>query len=137
MNPTKQNILTGEKLLAQKQGFLDRANAYTDNEPVGVRLLVDMKKVELEEQVATITQRLEKLRKQYIVEFEAESKEANEKMGTAIMLGKRIDGKEPVAISGKVQELIEEVKTCEDQERKNDIFYELQGHIKFLKEKVE
>lgn len=141
MNPTKKSILTGEALLKQKQGFLDRIHKllFTQTtmqyDPCAA-ILLEMKNLELQEQVDTITTRLEKLRKQYLVEFEAESKEANEKMGSLIMIGKSLAGKEPIAISTKIQELIAELTPRPEQEHFNDVFYELQSHINFFKKKV-
>ena len=142
MNQTKKNILVGEKLHAQKQDFLNRINNMrsfvlpsTSFSDAGIQLLLDITKVELEDHIANISDRLAKERKRYIIEFEAESKETNENIGKMVIIGSQYAGKDPLAITDKIQELIAEYKTQPEQERKNDIFYEISDHIKILKPK--
>jgi len=135
MNPDKKIIIEGERHLKQKEELLEKIDSVSGNEDA-ISLLLNIKREELAEQVVTINKRLEKVRNQFIISFEKESAEANEKMPIAIMLGQKYVGKEPTEISSAIQMLIAEYKEGNwDQERKNDIYFAL-CHITFFQTKV-
>lgn len=136
MNPQKKLIQEGERHLAEKKAFIERIKACKHVVQPGVDILVDIEKAKLEEAVATINARLEKLHKEFLVSFEAESAEVNQKLGGALMMASQLAGKEPLAITEKVTELAAKLKTEEDQEAKNDLFYAMMSHVNFIKQKV-
>ena len=141
MNPQKALIIEGERHLSEKKGFLEQIEKLSKGNWIGASvaesILLQIEKVKLKEAVTLIEQRLVKLNKEFLVSFEKESQEANEKMPTAIMLGQKYVGNEPMAISSEIERLIAEVKAGEmDQERKNDVYFELFRHINFFKNNI-
>ena len=122
--------MQGEEILIKEQQRLDKIRNGN---------LADVLQDLIVERMGTTTSRLEKLRGQYAVELENESAEVNTKIFEMIMNANRYIGKEPVAISDKIKALVEEFRANKDtidQERKNDLYFELGDHIAFFKTKV-
>lgn len=141
MNPQKKLIQEGERHLAEKKHFLEKISRALElenktNPHTGVMVLLEIEHAKFQEAVATITQRLEKLQKDFLQSFEAQSAEVNQKLGGALMMASQLVGKEPLAITEKIGVLAAQLKTEEDQEAKNDLFYEMMGHVNFIKQKV-
>ena len=136
MNPQKKLIQEGERHLAEKKAWIQKIEEVRNLSDPGVTVLLDIKQSELKEDVDTIRHRLEKLQKEFIQSFEEESAEVNQKLGGALMMASQLAGKEPLAITEKISQLAEKLKTEEDQEAKNDLFYAMMQHVNFIKTKV-
>lgn len=134
MNPTKAQILQGEKLLEENKKFAQQLVDATE--------VADLKTVLsflFAERIVNLEHKLAKLRPQWAVEFEKESAEVNTKMPAVVANAKKFIGREPKAVSDKIRAIIEK-HTAEgaffEQEEKNDDFYELIEHINFINKKV-
>lgn len=129
MNPTKQSILQGEKLLETDKKFASEIASAQDSEFKGALLHL------FNERIQNIEARLTKLRAQWAVEFEKESAEANTRMPALLASAKKYIGMNPVAISTKIEAIIryyEDGGQTYDQETRNDHYYELIQHVRFM-----
>ena len=148
MHPTKQQIINGEKLYHQykfitegidkvvgEQG--DNALQFEVFMKDAMLILLAIEKVTYTERINQIVPKLEQLKKQYAVEFEKESAEVNVQMEKVIENAKKYIGQEPLAISAKIADCIARTEEgAMDQERKNDIYFALKGHVNFFKTKL-
>ena len=132
MNPTKQKILQGEKLLETDKKFASEIASAQDSEFKGALLHL------FNERIHNIEARLPKLRAQWAVEFEKESAEANTRMPAILANAKKYIGREPKAVSDKIKAITDKYSelASHDQESMNDDFYELIQHIRFFNTKV-
>lgn len=144
---TKESIQVGERLLDGYKKMMERMNdAQTIDEVLAC--LRDIEKEKLNERIVNIEAKLAPLRKQYLVEFEKQSAEANMRIDSVIKEGKKWDGKEPLTITN---ELMNEITSFElynmdangqkddrvmPQEMRNEIYSKIVGHLNFLKNKV-
>lgn len=132
MNPTKKQLLIGEKLLAENQKYEEQVMSSTSFEALKLAL-----GFLFQERILNLQSRIAKLKEQYAVEFEKESAEANSRMPAVLANAKKYVGKEPKAVSDKIEAIIERHTTATvDQEQKNDDFYELIEHVRFFNTKV-
>lgn len=134
MNSTKQKILMGEKLLAENQKYEEQVMGAGSFEALKLAL-----GFLFQERILNLQSRLVKLREQWAVEFEKESAEANSRMPAVIVNAKKYVGKEPKAVSDKINAIIkhyEDEGQTHDQESRNDHFYELIEHVRFFNTKV-
>ena len=134
MNQTKNQILQGEALLEKDKKILLgvlKPSEYIPNLKAALQYL-------FEERVHNVENRLAGLRKKYEVEFERESSECNSKLSEVIVMAKKLVGRDPVAISAKIEAILKKYDGTmpSDQEERNDDFYELLGHIDFFHKNV-
>ena len=134
MNQTKNQILQGEALLEKDKKILLgvlKPSEYIPNLKAALQYL-------FEERVHNVENRLAGLRKKYEVEFERESAECNSKLSEVIVMAKKLIGRDPVAISAKIEAILKKYDGTmpSDQEERNDDFYELLGHIDFFHKNV-
>ena len=135
MSPLKQHIHEGEELLAKYQHIIRRIDTAPE-EPVGIKVLLDIEKIQLEKKITNIEGKLSQARKQYMEEFEKDSAECNLRMEEILSKAKKYLDREPKGISDKLSELIKRWEFAKDdieQEEKNDIYFEVEGIIGFFK----
>lgn len=135
MNPDKQRLISAEKFHKQKSDFLDLISKSCDIE-AKINAIISILKYNLEDEIRTIEHKIPALKSNWIQSFEAESAEVNHKLGGALMMAQKLVGQEPLVITDKIGELIPKLKAAEDQEEKNDLFYEMMGHVNFIKTNV-
>ena len=134
MNPTKQKILMGEKLLAENQKYEEQVMGASSFEALKLAL-----GFLFQERILNLQSRLAKLKEQWAVEFEKESAEANSRFPAVLANAKKYIGKEPKAVSVKIKAIVDSYENegqTHDQESKNDDFYELIEHVRFFNTKV-
>lgn len=133
MNPTKQKILQGEVLLKENQKYEEQVMGAGSFEAMKLAL-----GFLFQERILNLQSRLAKLKEQWAVEFEKESVEANSRFPAVLANAKKYIGREPKAVSAKIQAIIRLHESGDgiEQEKKNDDFYELIEHVRFFNTKV-
>ena len=134
MNPTKKQILAGEEILRKDKKHLDDVTSATTFE--GLRAAIQNL---YEERIHNTIGRLTKLKDQWAVEFEKESAEANTRMPAVLANSEKYITREPKAIADKIKAILEKYKDSSaiiPQEERNDDFYDLIDHIKFMNKNV-
>lgn len=107
-------------------------------EEIAIVRLCEIQRDALSDKIASGEAHLEKIKKEYILQFEKMSAECNMHMDKAIEEAKKHVGEDPIEITSKISDAIlswEAIKDDPDQEIKNNIFYELSNHLDFLKNK--
>lgn len=142
----KQQIKEGEKLLdiyirrinQIDDGLVDDKDAPNFR---AIGFLLNCEKERLLERAKEIEKRLVGLRRQWEQEMDVQAAEANMHMDKIIMDATSFIGHEPVGVTSLLQPLIVEFIDMHDgkrvdQERKNEIYMALKGHVNFLTKKL-
>lgn len=141
---TKQNLANGEEALKQVTDTLtalaeidDALGTPLPDDAQGraTKFLISIQLIEFESRKQTITIKLAKLRKEYVLEFEKQSIEANNHMPTVIAQAKPFIGKPPLQITELIAPLIEYCEEHGDditQEDRNEVYFKLKGHVNFM-----
>ena len=147
MHPTKQLLLNGEKLQAQYKRITDSIDVVVGERgnllqfevfmKDAMLILLAIEQVTYAERLAQIEPKLAQLKKQYAVEFEKESAEVNMNSEGLAAEAKKFIGKEPLVISDKIEGcIVRMMDSTQEQEDKNEAYYELKGHSNFFKNKL-
>lgn len=135
----KEQLIQGNAILQSCKDMLTKITELEQNknDKATLEFLLDIQKLEFEDRVKNTEARLEQIKKQFLIEFELQSAEANSKIEVVIFDAQKYIGKEPKNITDKIQPLIDmwdASKPYMEQEKKNDLYFELKAHLKFLKE---
>ncbi|MEK6877979.1 MAG: hypothetical protein AABY22_00145 [Nanoarchaeota archaeon] len=131
----KQQIAQGTEILLAHKKLLSDISILIEkkDDKAMLAFLLDIQKMESEDRIKNVESRLNSLKKDYIIQFEKDSAECNMNMEDVIKVVDKWIGKEPLGITDQILPLIALVRPFMDQERKNDIYSELKGHLNFLK----
>lgn len=134
MTKLEQEIKEGEAVLAGHREALDKMKLLEDrkDDKGMLFLLVDIFKSDYEGKCLSIQTRLAMLKREQVMEFERRSAESNMNMDKILTRTKEFFGKDPKSVTAKMEALYHEYKPFMEQGRKNEIFFELKGHIDFL-----
>lgn len=130
----KQDIQQGEAVLKSHRDTLEKIKVLEEkkDDKAMLEFLVAMYKADYEGKCLSIEARLSNLKKQRIIEFEKESAEANAKMDDILKQSSVWFGKEPLGITKALGDACASVVPFMDQEKKNDLYFEIKGHLIFL-----
>lgn len=134
MTQLEQEIKQGETILAEHKEALSKMKHLEEKKDDRAMLLflVDIFKADYEGRCLSVETRLARLKKERLLEFERMSAESNMNMSKVLTRAKEFFGKDPKSVTAKMESLYHEYKPFMEQERKNEIFFELKGHIDFL-----
>lgn len=135
MTPLEQEIKEGENILAGYSEALEKMRALEEkkDDKAMLHFLVEIFRADYEGKCLSVATRLARLKKDQVFEFERRSAEANMNIEKILTRTKEYVGKEPKSVTSKMEALYLEYKPFMEQGRKNEIFFELKGHIDFLK----
>lgn len=139
---TKESIQAGEELLKRYQSIVDASEGKYSIAPMTIEdkinILLAIEKDKLVERIKTISGRLVPLKKQYLLEFEMESAEANLRAESIVSQLRGFFGKEPKVITEQVENEINNHNLKENlsQEERNEFYGRMKGHLNFLKTKM-
>ncbi len=136
MNLKAQIAQNEEKLSKYKKEVEDINDLLRiKNDPKSVEFLLNLRKMDKESAIAIGESKQEILKKQRMAEFELESAEANLRLDKLITEISKWIGKEPMGVTSKIGPLVEAYKAEMvgiSQERRNELYFELKGHLNFL-----
>lgn len=133
----KQQIAQNEEKLKQYREFIDTIDLLieTKDDKKSLEFLLKIQFLEFTGRIERGEKQQELLKKQRMVEFEAESAEANLRIDRmAVELSKWI-GKDPLGVTCKIEPLVKAYEAERDgisQERRNELYLEMRGHWEFL-----
>ena len=136
---TKERIADGEAIIAENNNLLENIELIEANydHEIAVRLLLSLQKTATQKLNASISEKLKKLKKDYVSEFEIASAECNANMERLIDACNKIvwEKKGIPAIREAMPPLINDYaanKHKMSQEDKNTIYFTLKQHFEVL-----
>lgn len=96
-------------------------------------LVLDVESIKIAERIPQIEEKLTAKRKEYDLEFEKASAEANTKMHIVINEARQHFDKELVGVTSKMKELVAKYEAGVEQEEKNEIYDSLKSHNVFMR----
>lgn len=134
MTQLEQEIKTGEGFLKAYRETLAKMQTLNEkkDDKATLYFLLDLIKSEYEGKCLSVETRLLQLKKEQVLEFERMSAESNMNMSKVLTRAKEFFGRDPKSVTAKMESLYHEYKPFMNQGRKNEIFFELKGHIDFL-----
>jgi hypothetical protein len=136
MNQLKQQIQQGEQMLTEYNGILEKIKTLQEvkDDKAMLEFLLDIQKLEIESRALNVSAKLAKLKNDYALQFERDSAICNISIDKLIAEGMKFTSTigYPEAIINKIRTLISAWNIDLDQEKKNDIYFELKAAIDFL-----
>lgn len=134
---TKQSIEYGENLLREQRSILEKIILLQESkdDKRTLEFLLEYLRLDLEGKADESEKKLERLRKQYEVEFEKNSYVVNSQIDWLVSNVSDWIGGEPVSVTDRVSDVVaayEKEKAGMSQEQRNEIYFELKRHYDFL-----
>lgn len=136
----RQKIRSNESKLKTYIEFLDTITLIQENkdDKAAIEFLVKCQILDFESRIKNVKENLEKDKKVYIVEFEKQSAECNFLIQDVVREVCKWIGREPLGVTENIKPLTDKFKKDAfwselSQEERNDVYFELKGHLNFLK----
>ncbi len=140
---TKDKISFGEKMLKEYSDMLDTIKLleWNKNDFNSIMFLLNVQRLEYESRVDGVKSKLEKLKKEYVVEFEKDSSETNVKIQDVVAESKKYIGKEPLGVTDEIKPLTDKFTDNKgwmdmSQEDRNGVYFKLKSHLYSIKNKM-
>lgn len=139
----RQVIKESETKLKTYKDFVDTIEMLNvnKNDKKTLEFLLGIQKLELESKIMNVEGRLAKAKKDRLWEMEQQSSECLVKIGGVVLEAKKYVGQDPVGVTDKLLPLIDRFRNdgvwmSMSQEERNDVYFELKGHLNFLKTRL-
>lgn len=132
---TNPEINFGINLIEQQKQNLQKIKSFlqTPYSPEAVKFLLELENDRIEQQINENEKRLKNLKLKTILQFEQDSAICNMNIDGLINDCEKFIGKEPLAITEKLEPLINDYHDDLEQYQKNDIFAKLNFLLKQIK----